>query len=248
MRKAVGARAARGNVTVGLRLSREVEGGALAVNPAALAASLSVLAEVEAGAKAQGLALRAPSVVEIAGMRGVVEQQSVAEDVAPLREALLSDFSMLLDEFNAMREVEGAALAKLLDGQLTQVSELVAQAREMVETRKEAQAEALKAALERVTAATDAVEPERIAQELALIAVKTDIREELDRLEAHVAQARSLLAGDGARGRKFDFLTQEFNREANTLCSKSQHQPLTAIGLDLKAVIEQMREQVQNVE
>jgi uncharacterized protein (TIGR00255 family) len=88
----------------------------------------------------------------------------------------------------------------------------------------------------------------RLAQELALIAVKTDITEELDRLTAHVAAARSLLVTQGPVGRKLDFLMQEFNREANTLCSKAQSTELTAIGLDLKAVIDQMREQVQNIE
>ncbi len=90
--------------------------------------------------------------------------------------------------------------------------------------------------------------PARLAQELALIAVKTDVTEEIDRLVAHVAAARTLLAEAGPKGRKLDFLTQEFNREANTLCAKSQDRDLTRIGLDLKAVIDQMREQVQNVE
>ena len=91
-------------------------------------------------------------------------------------------------------------------------------------------------------------EKDRLAQELALIAVKNDVTEEIDRLHAHISAARSLMAETGAVGRKFDFLTQEFNREANTLCSKSQSSALTAIGLDLKAVVDQMREQVQNIE
>ena len=94
----------------------------------------------------------------------------------------------------------------------------------------------------------EGIEPARLAQELALLAVKTDVTEELDRLDAHVAAARTLLAETGPVGRKLDFLMQEFNREANTLCSKAQSAELTRVGLDLKVTIDQMREQVQNVE
>jgi len=115
-----------------------------------------------------------------------------------------------------------------------------------------ARADAARAGLERNLArlleATEVPDEARLAQELALIAVKTDITEELDRLTAHVAAARSLLVTQGPVGRKLDFLMQEFNREANTLCSKAQSTEMTAIGLDLKAVIDQMREQVQNIE
>jgi uncharacterized protein (TIGR00255 family) len=92
------------------------------------------------------------------------------------------------------------------------------------------------------------VEPGRVSQELALLAVKSDVTEEIDRLKAHVAAARALLDEPKPAGRKLDFLAQEFNREANTLCAKAQAAPLSAIGLDLKAVIDQMREQIQNVE
>ena len=96
--------------------------------------------------------------------------------------------------------------------------------------------------------ATDAADPDRIAQELALLAVKSDVTEEIDRLSAHIDAAETLLATDGPIGRRFDFLMQEFNREANTLCSKSGDGALTQVGLDLKVLIDQMREQVQNVE
>ena len=106
-------------------------------------------------------------------------------------------------------------------------------------------AEAFRAAVARVVAE---VEEERLVQELAMLAVKQDITEELDRLQAHVAAAHAMIADKRPLGRKLDFLAQEFNREANTLCSKSQNAALTAIGLDLKAVIDQMREQIQNVE
>ena len=109
-------------------------------------------------------------------------------------------------------------------------------------------AETLRANLARVLDQAQGADPDRVAQELALIAVKSDVREEIDRLGAHVGAARALLDSGGAVGRKLDFLMQEFNREANTLCSKAQDSDLTAVGLDLKAVIDQLREQVQNVE
>jgi uncharacterized protein (TIGR00255 family) len=199
-------------------------------------------------AGAQGIELRAPSAVEIAGLRGVVEQGAPEEDTAPLRAASLAGLPELLAAFNEIRRHEGAALKTVLEGQLDQVEALVGEALGAVEARREAQAEALRVALARVMEHSEGADEARVAQELAMIAVKTDVREELDRLGAHVAQARSLLAGEEARGRKLDFLMQEFNREANTLCSKSQFQELTRIGLDLKALIDQMREQVQNVE
>ncbi|RYI12812.1 MAG: DUF1732 domain-containing protein, partial [Acetobacteraceae bacterium] len=110
------------------------------------------------------------------------------------------------------------------------------------------QADTLREALARVLAASDAVDETRLAQELALLAVKTDVTEELDRLTAHVEAARAHVADPAPVGRKLDFLMQEFMREANTLCSKAQSLALTRIGLDLKTVIDQMREQVQNVE
>ncbi len=121
-------------------------------------------------------------------------------------------------------------------------------ARLAADARRDAQSGVLQTQLGRVLDAVDSIEPARLAQELALLAVKTDVTEELDRLAAHVEAARALLAETGPVGRKFDFLMQEFMREANTLCSKSQDIQLTRIGLDLKTVIDQMREQVQNVE
>ena len=128
------------------------------------------------------------------------------------------------------------------------MSELVRQAKEIEGDRRDKARQKLQDALTRVIDNTDHLDEGRVAQELALIAVKADITEELDRLTAHVDAAQELLAQSGPIGRKLDFLMQEFNREANTLCSKSQFTELTRIGLDLKATIDQMREQVQNVE
>ena len=147
-----------------------------------------------------------------------------------------------------MRASEGAALGRVLAGQIDEIARLTDAAATEAEARSAAAEDTLKAAIARVTQATDAVDPQRLAQELALLAVKTDVTEELDRLRAHVDAARALLTEKGPVGRKFDFLMQEFNREANTLCSKAQSSALTQVGLQLKVVIDQMREQVQNIE
>jgi uncharacterized protein (TIGR00255 family) len=146
------------------------------------------------------------------------------------------------------RRKEGAALATLIESQIDRIAALTSAARETAEARAGRSGELLRRRMEAVLAGTAAVDEARLAQELAVIAVRADVTEELDRLDAHVAAARTLLAGDGPVGRKFDFLMQEFNREANTLCAKSGAADLTAVGLELKVVVDQMREQVQNVE
>ncbi len=249
LRKALGAGIGRGNVTLSLRIGREGEGeGAMALNRAGLERVLAMLCEIGHEAGRHGLPIAPASPAEIAAMRGVVDATGPEEDTAPLHEALLAQFPALLDAFNAMRASEGAALAAMLASQLDQVESLVARAGKAAAERSIAQRENLRAALARILDNSEGADPDRLAQELALLAVRSDIREELDRLRAHVLAARALLAGEGPRGRKLDFLMQEFNREANTLCAKAQFQPLTAIGLDLKHAIDQMREQVQNVE
>lgn len=239
---------ARGSITLSLRLGRDEDSSEVSVNEAQLDRILAALHTVEARAMDQGVSLAPSRAADILAQRGVLEMISVADDPAPLKEALLKDFEPVLQDFLTMRQTEGAALKEVLTAQLETISELTAQASDATDARRSEMQASLRAALARVLDNSNGVEEDRIAQELALIAVKADITEELDRLSAHVDAARDLLATDGAVGRKFDFLAQEFNREANTLCSKSQSKTLTAIGLELKAVIDQMREQVQNVE
>ncbi|MCU9837117.1 YicC family protein [Ruegeria sp. WL0004] len=238
----------RGSVNLTLRLGRGEEVPSLALNQAALAAVLDALAETEEQAMARGLTLAPSCAADLLALRGVLDAGSGEEDLTPVIAELKAEFGPLVQAFVQMREAEGMALAEILQNQLTRVEELTAQASELAEARKEAVAETLRANLARVLDNTDGADPDRVAQELALLAVKADVTEELDRLRAHVRAARGLLAQGGAVGRKLDFLMQEFNREANTLCSKSQNADLTAVGLELKAVIDQMREQVQNVE
>jgi len=147
-----------------------------------------------------------------------------------------------------MRLAEGARLHAILSGRLDEMAALAAAAEAEAELQPAALRERMLASLGELLAAVPALPEDRIAQEVAILVGKADVREELDRLAAHIAAARALLAEGGAVGRRLDFLTQEFNREANTLCSKSASVALTAIGLKLKAAIEQFREQVQNIE
>lgn len=250
LRARISQRVARGSVSVALRLPRGAVGEALRVNAAGLAAALAALAQADAAARGIGLETGPVSPAEILALRGVLEQGAEAEapDLAALQASLMADIEPLIDAFDAVRAAEGAALAALIGAQLTRVAALAAEARTAAEARRDEAAASLRAALARVMSAESCADPARVAQELALLAVKSDVTEELDRLEAHVTAARALLEAPGPAGRKFEFLIQEFMREANTLCAKAGNPALTGIGLDLKHVIDQMREQVQNVE
>ena len=241
----------RGSVSLTLKVLRDglsdgVEG--LRVNLAALNAVLMALAVVEDVAMAQGVTLRQASAADVLAVRGVLDSSAADIDTAPLRAAIMADLPALLAEFQAMRAAEGLALNGVIGGQLDQIATLVRAAAVEAAARREAQSTTLREALARVLANAEGVDETRLAQELAMIALKSDVTEELDRLGAHVDAARALLADQGQVGRKFDFLMQEFMREANTLCSKAQSLTLTRIGLDLKTLIDQLREQVQNVE
>lgn len=206
------------------------------------------MAQVQAAAEEAGVALRPPTAAEVLGLRGVLVAGAEPGPSEPLVAALLAQSDDLIARFDAARATEGAALRAVLEGQVDAVARLVAGIRDLLAARRDDQAAALRAALHRVLTAAPQADPARLEQELALLAVKGDVTEELDRLGAHVTAARKLLAQNEPAGRQLDFLTQEFNREANTLCSKSQHAELTRIGLDLKTTIDQMREQVQNLE
>ncbi|WP_245818966.1 YicC/YloC family endoribonuclease [Marivita hallyeonensis] len=241
-------RLSRGSVTVSLRLNGNGTDAVQDLNEAQLERVLSAMARIEEDAMARGLSLTASSAADLMSLRGVLDTPHQQADPAEVRAYLLQDFVPVLESFLASRQSEGAALTDVLRNQVAQVADLVTQADAMADARKAEQQDRLRAALARVLDGQDSVDEQRIAQELALIAVKADVTEELDRLRAHVDAAHALLDADGAVGRKLDFLMQEFNREANTLCSKAQSAPLTAIGLELKSVIDQMREQVQNVE
>jgi uncharacterized protein (TIGR00255 family) len=242
--------ATRGNVSLTLKVAQDEgrEDSAFRLNEGVLAAALDALGRIEAAAMNTGVILRQPTTADVLTLRGVIDATAQETDPAPLRQALLADLPGLLADFHAMRGTEGQALAAVLTSQLDRIARLTTDAQRETATRATTQADTLREGLARVLAASDAVDETRLAQELALLAVKTDVTEEIDRLAAHVEAARAHVADPAPVGRKLDFLMQEFMREANTLCSKAQSLALTRIGLDLKTVIDQMREQVQNVE
>ncbi len=245
--KAIG----RGNVSLSLKVQRDgMADGAegLRVNAPALAQVLRALGTIEQAAMEQGVTLAQATAADVLAVRGVLDTAATDEDTAPLRLAIMADLPALLAAFTAMRAAEGAALNAVIAAQLDQIATLHAEATAAAAARRDHAAAALRDAVAKLLAQADGIDDARLAQELALLAVKQDVTEELDRLSAHIAAARALLADPAPMGRKFDFLVQEFMREANTLCAKSQSRTLTRIGLDLKTVIDQMREQVQNVE
>jgi uncharacterized protein (TIGR00255 family) len=248
VRAALGKRIARGSVSLSLRLSRDTTVEAPRLNPAALEAALSALRGTEAAAERMGVTLAPSTPADLLALRGVMEAAASEADPAALTAALLADLPALLDEFAASRTAEGRALAAILTAQLDAIAARTEEAAELAAARRPQQAAALAEAVAQLLSLAPQADPARLEQELALLAVKADVTEEIDRLRAHVAAARALLAAAEPVGRKLDFLTQEFNREANTLCSKAQSAALTRVGLDLKALIDQMREQVQNVE
>lgn len=244
-RDAAAARFQRGNIQISVQ-AKKVEGaGQVRINTEVLDRYLAAAQPYIASGQA------APPAIEgLLALRGVVEMgedADEAEDRAVLDAAVAATLQDMLDALKAARLEEGAALTPILAGALDRIEALTRAA----EIEAAGQPRALKERFEkRIAELTGDVEDlrERIVQEAALLAVKADVREELDRLMSHLEAARVLLAAEGPVGRRLDFLSQEFNREANTLCSKSAATALTAIGLELKAAIEQFREQVQNVE
>ena len=249
-RTAAGGRLKRGNVALSLTITSEGKGKPLRINRALLAELGALVEEVR---KSTGAV--APTADGLLRVRGVIEEEDqVAEDeeaLAALDKALMRTLDETLQGLANARAGEGKALAAVLEGHVDEIDGLCRRAGERAQAQIGVVRERFVSQLAELLERAPALSEERFAQEVALLVGKADVREELDRLTAHIAQARSLLHGarpDNPVGRKFDFLCQEFNREANTLCSKSADIELTRIGIDLKGAIERMREQVQNVE
>ncbi|MEM8740214.1 MAG: YicC/YloC family endoribonuclease [Pseudomonadota bacterium] len=238
----------RGTLTLSLRLSRPSGQPGSQLNETALHAGLVALARSAALAKAQGVALAPLTADRLLALPGVYAQES--DDVLPgaRLKAVQASGMTVLERLATARAGEGAAMHALLEAQLAQIERLVVDARGSAEARSAHSGVLLRSRVEALLGTGAAVDPDRLAQELAQIAVRADVTEELDRLDAHIQAAKKLVDSQEAVGRKLDFLAQEFHREANTLCAKSGTSDLTAIGLSLKVVIDQMREQVQNVE
>ena len=249
LRAILGKSLSRGNVSLTLKVSRDAGAEApLRLNTGALRAAVAMLAELEAEAMSTGVTLAQASQADILCLRGVMEQVGDDGNSAPLLAALMQEFPLLVADLVAMRDEEGRALQAIIRDQLAQIEALVEEAAREAEARRETVAASLRENVKKLLQSADNMDEKRIEQELALLAVKSDVTEELDRLRAHTQAARALIAAQEPVGRKLDFLMQEFMREANTLCSKAQAMALTRVGLDLKTVIDQMREQVQNVE
>ena len=236
----------RGNLQATLNLEPQENGRGLRVDPAALASAIKIAQEI---AEETGLA---PARVDgLLALRGViVQEEATASDPAERADrdaAIIESLAAAMDQLRRARRSEGAKLAAALSAIMNEIDKLTSEAGNLASVQPAALRERLASQIKDL-AGGNGIPEERLAQEAALLAVRADIREELDRLHAHVQEARALLASGEAVGRKLDFLSQEFNREANTLCSKSSDIQLTKIGLALKAAIDQFREQAQNVE
>ncbi|MCI4663829.1 MAG: YicC family protein [Neomegalonema sp.] len=256
LRAQVGAIFARGTLTAALSLNEKRGTPPLQINHEALETVIAAAKLAGARAEAAGLNVTPMSIAALIGARGVLEADAGESDAASgddaARAALLqtvaAGFAEALSALAQVREQEGARLSVILNARLDEIGDLIARARAAAADRAAKAPQLLAERVRSVLGAGAEVDPGRLAQELALLAVKADVTEELDRLEAHLAAGRDLLAAPPPVGRKLDFLTQEFNREANTLCAKSQDQSLTEIGLALKVAIDQLREQSANVE
>jgi uncharacterized protein (TIGR00255 family) len=239
-------RLARGSIQATLTAERSGVVPVVRINAPVLDAILTTLRDL-----APRIETSPPSLDGLLSLKGVMDVSELAENEDERRNAetaAIAGFAEAIAALSEMRQREGATLARILKSRLEQIAALVGRAENAPGRRVEAIRARLAEQVATLLAQSDRFDPDRLHQEAILLATKADVREELDRLAAHIAQARQLIDGGGAVGRRLDFLAQEFNREANTLCAKSSDVELTNIGLELKATVEQFREQVQNVE
>jgi uncharacterized protein (TIGR00255 family) len=247
LREHVGKSLARGNCAITLTLKLPAVAGDVRLNEAAL------IRFAELAERARELTKRHESVTldALLGLRGVievVEGPQGDESGGPLQEALFTSFGKALATLVGAREAEGGRLATILAAKLDDIETLVMEAENSPARAPEAIRERLQTQLQRIFGESVDIDRDRVFQEAALLATRADIEEEIKRLKSHIAGARDLLRDHEPVGRKFEFLAQEFQREANTLCSKSNAAEITRTGLKLKSAIDQFREQVQNVE
>jgi uncharacterized protein (TIGR00255 family) len=235
----------RGNVTANLTIRREST-TRLELDPAALEQVLAIATDLHRRLPGSP----APSVDALLSLPGVLRQAQAdqQEERTLAGPAVLAGLDAGLRDLVTSRQAEGERLAGVLTGLLHEIAGLRETAERQAEGQPAAQRARMLENLQTLLRETPNLSEDRVAQEVALLASRSDVREELDRLSSHIEAARALLREAVNIGRKLDFLMQEFNREANTLCSKSASTELTATGLKLKAAIEQLREQVQNIE
>ena len=246
LREHAAKRFVRGNVNATLTIDRLQAAGALRLNEAVLADLVKAAdraAELIGGAR--------PDTAALLAFKGVLDQNDTSEtaDARAAREKqLIAGFDVALERLAEARRAEGARLASVISEQVNDIERITATVRASPSRSVDAIRARIKDQIGRLLETDTSFDAERLHQEAMLIATRADVEEELARLTAHVAAAREILSEPGAVGRKLDFLAQEFNREANTLCSKANAVDITRLGLSLKTVIDQLREQVQNVE
>lgn len=245
LRKAVQKKLSRGSVAVNLTLQTDADEARYRVNAAALEDAIAMMEKISAQLKCER-----PRAEGILALRGVIEPMDETlsdNERKAMLAAMAASFEETVDALTTARRYEGASLATALVALLDQAEELAKTAAGLAAAAPETLRARIAARLDELLAGASIPE-DRLAQEAALLAVKADVREELDRLTSHLGAARALLDENGPAGRQLDFLTQELNREANTLCAKASDMELKRVGLELKKVIDQLREQVQNVE
>ncbi len=246
VRKRIGETVSRGTVYANLNVKRAGSASVARINDDILASVLATARDL--AAKAGAAPPTVDGLLAVKGVIDIVEPESDEAEITAAKAAATASFEAALSGLVEMRDREGVSLGDILSQRVNDIERLAAKA-EAAPGRKP---EAIKARLTEQIAtlldASDRFDPDRLSQEALLIATKADIREELDRIGSHVAQARELLSKGGPVGRRLDFLSQEFNREVNTTCSKSNDVELTNIGLEMKNIVEQFREQVQNLE
>jgi uncharacterized protein (TIGR00255 family) len=246
VRKRTTERLARGALQAALSIAREGIAPVVRVNEGVLEAVLATLQKLAGRVEAEPA--RLDGILGVKGVIEVVDAQEREDERRGAEAAVLSGFDTALADLAQMRRHEGEALGRVLDQRLSELVALAARADAAPGRRPEAIKQRLSEQVAALVETGARLDADRLHQEAILLATKADVREELDRLKAHVEQARKLIAAGGAVGRRLDFLAQELNRESNTLCAKSNDVELTNIGLELKAVVEQFREQVQNLE
>jgi len=237
---------ARGNVSAALDVQRNGVPPTVRVNEEVLAALLETARNV-----ARRVDANPPSIDGILGLRGVVEiseGEIGADEHVAAEAAVIAGFEAAVSDLVRVRQSEGRALSGILGRRLAEIERLTTAAESSPARAPEAIRVRLAEQVKTILATGEKLDSDRLYQEAVLLATRADIREELDRLKAHVAAAKKLIAEGGPVGRKLDFLAQELNRESNTLCAKSNDVSLTAIGLELKTAVDQFREQVQNLE
>lgn len=241
----------RGNITLTIKLQNDEseQTNSLSLDEGVLSQTLNNIAKIEQLGLDQGVSFTPSKAADLLAIKGIMTNKALSqEQLDTLCSEILTSLDPLYNSFLSSRSSEGAQLLKFLETQLDALRAELGNAKALLGVRDDHMRGLLKTQLAKILENTPQFDAQRMTQEVALIFVKSDVAEELDRLAIHIQAASDLLKAGGAVGRRMEFLMQEFNREANTLCAKAQFSELTSIGLEMKVIIDQMREQIQNLE